>query len=330
MKKYDLIDVMKLFFAMAIVTLHVPQTNSILTIFSQYVGRIGVPFFFAVAGFFLYAKLEKGNEKTVVLKYLRRVLKLWLIWMVIYLPLLLIQIVGQVDKKEALLKLLWEIIFKTPAYLWYLPALCCGCVLLAWSAKRNLKIYTILSILLYVIGCTGNTYLYIFHADNIWKGYLSVFLTTRNGLFFAPILLGIGALLKKYEDSLSQGKGWMAFGGMLILYIAEVSFVVNSGSAYEDCSFYFTLPMLVMCILGVLMSSNASFAFAQQCRRMSTWIYCSQFGFLTVFGMVFTKTKPMFETGGTIKWMVAILASIVTYLLLQNINYGRKLLNILI
>lgn len=44
MKNYSAVDYAKLFFAAAIVTLHVSSENMVCEIFSQYIARMGVPF----------------------------------------------------------------------------------------------------------------------------------------------------------------------------------------------------------------------------------------------------------------------------------------------
>ena len=49
--------------------------------------RWGVPFFFISSAFFLFSKSENGNiTKSTLIKYVQRILKLYLFWFVVNLP----------------------------------------------------------------------------------------------------------------------------------------------------------------------------------------------------------------------------------------------------
>ena len=63
--RYAQIDVLEFVFAILIVCLHISGNDqkSIVYIIGQYVGRIGVPFFFAVSGFFAYQKVKAGSPR---------------------------------------------------------------------------------------------------------------------------------------------------------------------------------------------------------------------------------------------------------------------------
>lgn len=51
-KRNQLIDCARVFFAASIVMLHVPHTNEFVNWYSSTVSRLGVPFFFLIAGYF--------------------------------------------------------------------------------------------------------------------------------------------------------------------------------------------------------------------------------------------------------------------------------------
>lgn len=58
-EKYDVVDIAKLFFA--IISLHVGYRTAFLDIFSQYIARLGVPFFYC-GRIFPVCKAGKGKE----------------------------------------------------------------------------------------------------------------------------------------------------------------------------------------------------------------------------------------------------------------------------
>ena len=117
MRTYKGIDIGRVIFACLIPLLHIAFPENIgLVIVRQYLARLGVPFFFAVSGMFLCRSIEKYGASQALKKYLIRIGRVLLIWLLIYSPIL-------IAWSESVLRLLQEIVFKTPAYLWYLTGL---------------------------------------------------------------------------------------------------------------------------------------------------------------------------------------------------------------
>ena len=102
-QKYNSIDLFRFICAIFVVMIHVnPFGNANRNIIfkyldfgiTQYLSRLAVPFFFITSGFFLYRKtvyssFSFNNSK----KYIRRILKLYILWSIIYLPLTIYDIV---------------------------------------------------------------------------------------------------------------------------------------------------------------------------------------------------------------------------------------------
>lgn len=93
--KYSSIDICKFFMAICVIAIHtIPfygYTNIVVDEVFENIIRCAVPFFFMATGFFL--ALKSGwpcNTDGAVLnitKYLKKVIKLYIIWSIIYLPL---------------------------------------------------------------------------------------------------------------------------------------------------------------------------------------------------------------------------------------------------
>lgn len=114
---YAGIDIVRLFFACMIPLLHIPFGDLVvITFLRQYVSRLGVPYFFAVSGFFLKQSMDCKGRYCAMAVYEKRVGRLLLTWLAIYSPIL-------IASYSDMLLLLKEILFLTPAYLWYLTAL---------------------------------------------------------------------------------------------------------------------------------------------------------------------------------------------------------------
>ena len=84
--RYAQIDVLEFVFAILIVCLHISGNDqkSIVYIIGQYVGRIGVPFFFAVSGFFAYQKVKAGSPREYLKRQEIKLLRIFSIWTLIY------------------------------------------------------------------------------------------------------------------------------------------------------------------------------------------------------------------------------------------------------
>ena len=63
-KENVLLDIMRVIMACLIPFLHIPKDDSFINIrlIEVYVSRLGVPFFFAVSGYFLYTSVEKNGN----------------------------------------------------------------------------------------------------------------------------------------------------------------------------------------------------------------------------------------------------------------------------
>ena len=220
-------------------------------------------------------------------KYVLRIFRLYLFWGTVYfLPVLKSQYNGNIT--DSVLYLIKEYIFCTPAYLWYLPAVLLGCTLLIlfYKNKFTLICFSILSILLYIIGVCGNSYAAIINNDTI-NLYLDHYITTRNGLFFAPIFISIGAICWSKGDKIIKLKPFILYIGIILSYLLfciEVYHVKSLISHDIDSSMYFSLPLICAMIFCGLLSikeekvpdiiQNNGSVF----REASIIIYCLQYG----------------------------------------------------
>lgn len=295
------IDILKFIFAVAIVSLHVHITG-IGSIVLQCFSRIGVPFFFAVTGYYI---MNSDSEKLVgvrVKKYVLHSAKLLFVWYTVYFPLILRRYNSTNDIKI----IVKEFLFKAPAFLWFLPAGIVG-ILLLYFLKNKLRLAFIISICLWVIGTVGNSYL-VFWSKLENLAYYDLFITTRNGLFYAfPIMTFTVFVMKSKLTEFLQMKKWQFL--FVLLYIAEV-FLVNCHAGVQDTSMYFMLPIITCIVFNAALNSKLkrdNFNIS----HLSTGIYVMQFGLITVLG----KVLHISAVGLWI--IVTLLAVCLTYLLIQ-------------
>lgn len=87
-REYASIDIAKIVFSVLIICLYVPQGNTgVIHIISTYVSRLGVPFFFIVAGFFGHKNIVRVGGQEYFRDRFKKLGKLFITWTIIYLPL---------------------------------------------------------------------------------------------------------------------------------------------------------------------------------------------------------------------------------------------------
>lgn len=258
MRKYKGIDIGRVIFACLIPLLHIGMSDPVSFIVKQYVSRLGVPFFFAVAGMFLSRTIEKSNGVAALKKYIFKIGRMLLIWLVIYLPILMLRQEGLTIR---------ELLFKTPAYFWYLTALLVASI--PFCLVRNRKGLLYVSLALYAFGTVfGEAYSQLTGGLPVYE---SIFITTRNGVFFGLPMMCIG------EASWNREKisppEFLVMGG----YIAEVTFVCLHS---EPGSMYLTLPGLIYFLMIALRTWNPNVN-TTWFGGISSAIYVMQFGIIT-------------------------------------------------
>ena len=324
----DFVDLSKLCFAFLIVFLHVDNNNIIIRNIAQYVSRLGVPFFFTISGYFFYKKVNLEKNLLSVMRHtIKRLIKLYLVWIVIYMPILLKNLNKSDKFQENIMRFVQELLFMAPAFQWYTLALVVGISITVYIySKKSFGFTMIVLILIYVVGCFGNTYLHILNLDNIFQGYLNIFLTTRNGLFFSSIFIFIGIAIGKFEHKICEkGKYKGAFIICLMVYFFEVYLVQSNPLKNDDCSMYITLPLVITFMCIVILKNDINVKYSKDMRQLSTFIFCSQYGFIFVTNILTNKILNV--KMDSFAFLICIIFEItMSFMILKNTKYGRCLL----
>lgn len=291
---------------------------------AQYIARLGVPIFFVISGYFLGQKINDSSLDTdaIAKRYLSRITKLFSIWFILYLPAIIARGIINNEGKTWTLKVLLivqEILFKCPAYLWYLVALIVAIYPAVYLYQRNKYVSLILAAALYILGCLGNTYLYVPVFSEIWDPYLNIFLTTRNGVFFAFPYLTLGIFLYGMSGGCKSGK-MLVLGSIAswMIFAAEVSLASGWFQKGGDCSMYFSMPLVVVILFWIFKDLKIKLdrSLASFLRRISTWIYCSQYFFITA--TLFVASRFLGVTNELLLWAMVVVFDIIAFMLIHK------------
>ncbi len=209
---YGAVDIAKYISALLVIAIHTFPFAGISETFNLYfistICRMAVPFFFTISAYFFFTKLRYDDGRflsrgSVFWKYLKRLGILYLVWTVIYLPYTIWNWASGGFSISFILGWIRDFFLNGSYYhLWFLPALILGMIIVyRLLTQKSLKEALIVSLVLYGIGYLLNIYGPIWEGlpfINILYGFLMKILgTARDGIFFAPIFLVLGALLSK-------------------------------------------------------------------------------------------------------------------------------------
>lgn len=288
------IDIFRFIAAFLIIAIHTGPFSSYSNTVDFYVtyclGRIGVPFFYMVTGYFVLSGYQKKNYGQRVRLIIKKLTVIYLGMTVLYLPLS--WYTGNLpDGIGAVLR--WILFDGTFYHLWYLPGAVIGSLMVALmlrgSVMRSKAVsrsgkgriehvhmiaIAVMTLLLYLVGVFGDSWYgaaeKISVAENFYEGVFTIASYTRNGIFFAPVFLLMGALLAEYRISCPLIWVWLGFGSSLLLMMAEGGISYHLGWQRHNSMYLFLVPVMLFLFEGLLRVPGYV---PSVIRGMSMWIY---------------------------------------------------------
>ena len=237
--------------------------------------RFCVPFFFVASSYFFWIKPRKP------LTYIKRILSLYVIWSLIYLPFDLPLLKGM-----AFEKIVWMYFWEGNGHsLWFLWGSVVA-FLMVFLLKKviNSRQVFMVSVVFLVIGCMKSTWAPMINRFLPFE--VCDFLGSRNGLFYAFPYVAMGMLIAENPECKGDGKAgqW----GMLVL---SVMCLIVEGCVlvlhYQTPSRILWLSVLPCTYYFFILVKDADFAVSDKVscflRKMSTLIYLGHGLFLILF-----------------------------------------------
>ncbi|UOK42438.1 MULTISPECIES: acyltransferase family protein [Flavobacterium] len=216
------IDILKLGLSFLIVALHIFPVSGLKGIqgilsyeIVNGITRIGVPTFFIISGYLLRNKL---NDKAYLIKYAKRILILFLVWQLIYLPdLIRFYKLGRFSTFDLVLKLVYGY-----WHLWYLQATVCAVFMLYFLRMQSVSKKIIMALLLFFAGYVFQLAYKINLLNDVpaLKLLYEVTGTSRNFIFMGYPFLVLGTLYESWRKAVAKIN--FLFMPFWILLFAEV------------------------------------------------------------------------------------------------------------
>lgn len=305
-KDYNLIDLTRFFCAILVVMIHIPPLGDYTLLSSpvlrftnywlqNFLARIAVPYFFITNGFFLYSKLNMGREK--VYEYISRLIRIYIIWSMIYLPFKCQDLTSQHSGWTILLIYLRDFIFSGSYFhLWYITALIFSTALIAFLYKYKVSFFNILliSMSLYIFGLLGTSYFGLIRpleelSPALWnmlKLYKDIFVTARNGLFDGFLYVSIGMLFAKYNIKISNITSAFWVTVFLMLMLTEAIWLKLIGFMYT-ADLYLFLPFVSFFFFNITKNNQVNdrkkFIKLRECSSLVFYLHMFIYRLLCLF-----------------------------------------------
>lgn len=294
-RQYAAIDIGKYVSALLVLAIHTYPFEEISPVFNTFfistICRLAVPFFFAVSAFFFFKKYEgKDFEDTKPLfNYIRRILVLYLVWTVIYLPYTIWNYASTGFSWYNIISYLRDVVLNGSYYhLWFLPALIWGMLIVFYALKKlGAKKTGILVLVLYLVGYLINIWAPVWEKMpyvSILYGFFSkTLVTSRDGFFFAPMFLYLGYLFARGIRVKKQVSAIGLFISIVCL-ILEVGLYYWLKILYDTSSMFITLIPCIFFLTNTLLLMRIPYNNQYKILRTdSTVIYLSQILFARIF-----------------------------------------------
>ena len=260
---------MKFIMALFVVVLHTHpfvDVNAALSFLTTDIfGRAAVPFFFAATGFLLEKQIGQQKEKREILAlYIRKVLILYCIWTMVYLPIIIYDkiIISDTPLLYDVLVMVRDFFFVgSYAQLWYLPATAVGLITVyvfrRYAGERGC---TIILFILFCMGLLTQSYfgllLKIVPVDGfLWKLMKlvkMVMVTCRNGVFFGSIFLYMGMYIARCNIRVKSYIAVLGLSLSIALFAVEASCLQKTGTVREQDMYLMLLPTAFFLLLFAL------------------------------------------------------------------------------
>ncbi|MEG0823908.1 MAG: acyltransferase, partial [Erysipelotrichaceae bacterium] len=269
-KHYAALDILKFICALLVVAIHtapligISDTGNFVLV--QIIARLAVPIFFMCSGYFFFKKMNFRTKDLVVKednwiyykRYIAKLIRIYSVWTLIYLVIIIVDWIQGGFNAGSILRLIRDYFVNGSYYhLWYFPALIFAISMLYFAFQHfSKKMIVITSFSLYAIGMLGNVYSGVLEGipilNKISSIYTPIFVTTRNGLFFAMIFVALGALLTMYNLKFKTTACARLFVISLILMSAEAFILKKFGIMHDLASMYlFLIPTVLFLFIWV-------------------------------------------------------------------------------
>lgn len=286
------VDVFRYICAILVVAIHtrpLEELNPTLGFLAaDVIPRIGVPFFFAVSGYFYLAKLEKGEKPFKT--QMKKVLGLYSTWSLFYYLIDFLQW-GHRDLKGFSINCIVFYFWYGSAYhFWFFPALiyAMGIATLLWKLRMKPLIFP-LSMALYLVGVLGCAYYNVCQSVPILGPFFacSQFDAIRRILLMGFPFFAGGYLILRIKERIGRRKALLWWMASFVLWLFEIVLVVRLHYQRSVVLSFALYPFVISTLIVLLKNPMPELkSISGTCRKLANFTYYAHPAFIMVLSLL--------------------------------------------
>ena len=301
---YKLLDLMKFICAFFVIGIHTRPLQAFSDVadklFYYDISNYAVPFFYACTGYFLIVRQQNKGVHEKICFRIKKVLRLYVIWSIIYLPLTFCGWIIEENREPVyLLRSVRNFILVGDNFyswaLWYLNGLAFALIFIdlllrKFSIKQIVKFGSVM----YVLGIIltifeGHLNKLPMMVSAAVKLYFAAFVTTRNGLFQSLIFVSIGMLVAEIEK---LGKLRISTGSIIaaaLMYLTKIATSLIGGQYFSKILDLPTFFFLFAVVISACKKIDLNGKFYVRLRNWSETIYFVHMYFVALCALILYK-----------------------------------------
>ena len=282
--QYKTIDILKFVSCIMIVVLHTRPfaTFDLLNYYVTCLTRVAVPFFLIVSSFLFWTYSRN------IIKFVKRLLLLYAIWLVVNLPIVIINYYIEpatpwyYNTAVLLKNFLFNSTFMAS---WFIMALA-ESMLLIWFLRKKVWLPLVVGILLYLPCLSSSMYYGLLGNTSLggFNNFISGHFPFANSFFAAVIYVALGKLLAERRAWFCKKINIAVTCVFICTAFLEVFLLKDTGWRINDC-FVSLVPLsLSISVLSVKIDvKSISEKLAKKLRNVSTVVYVSHGLFIYIY-----------------------------------------------
>lgn len=350
MRKYTSVDFFKFISSLFIVGIHIltsPFSPNMsmrehFTTFQifQVLGRYAVPFFFITSSFLFFRKylIQENKEKRnrYKNKAIARILKLYLFWFIVLLPVTFLNKFYHGQHSSYLIDLIFFIkglvLGETFGASWYLSSSIFCIIAVTFLLNRNMSLKRVLAvtfvfqILCSVTSVYGNITLRYLPLERIYTLIEYPSLSIIAGLFY----FSLGLIIAKYENQIYTKLSMyyailLTIIGFVLVFIEINMAMINNWVYTTDQSFSLAVAASGIVLICIKLDIKCSEKISNFLRSASTVTYMSHLGLYTIY--IFLN-RYILHIGAldnkiTMYFLVIVTSWVLTYAIIKCIKINN-------
>lgn len=326
------LDIFRFIASFMVVAIHVypfiSLNENIDYIITRVIFRIAVPLFLMITGYYIISK--SINDISILKKFTLKIIKLYLISILIFLPL---NLYNHYFLDNSVVMILKDIIINGTFYhLWYFPALILGLWITYFLIKYfSHRLCILIMLILYIIGLFGDNYYGIISNIPILKQfYQLIFMIsdyTRNGLFYVPIFLYIGYTSINGINKLTYKRNIIYIIMFLLLMIIEGYLLYYFNIPRHSSMYIFLLPLSYFVFNLFIFNYKGQNKIV---RDYATWTYILHPFFIVVVRLISKLIHLNILINNSFIYYISVLLSTIFFIFVitkvKEVLYGTRII----